>query len=115
MFEPNSIIGKSNKLLLKFSNKIFCYDENLKGIEKKYFEKIISLPPILDKCFYLKKNTSFNKDNILKILILGGSQASLFFTKKFKKKIFQLSSKYKIEVTLQLNKDFEIKKYKKDY
>ena len=115
LFEPNSIIGKSNKFLLRFSNKIFCYDENLKGIEKKYLKKIIFLPPILDKCFYEKKNISFEKDNILKILILGGSQASLFFTKNLKQEIIRLSSKYKIEVTQQLTKNFEIKKYKKDY
>ncbi len=115
LFEPNSIIGKSNKLLLKFSNKIFCYDKNLKGIEKKYYKKIISLPPILDKCFYSKKITSNPKDNVLRILILGGSQASLFFTKNLKNEIIRLSSKYKIEVTQQLNKNFEIKNYKKDY
>ena len=29
LFEPNSIIGRSNKFLLKFSNKIFCYDKDL--------------------------------------------------------------------------------------
>ena len=26
LIEPNSIIGRSNKFLLKFSSKIFCYD-----------------------------------------------------------------------------------------
>ena len=40
LFEPNSIIGKSNRFLLQFSNKIFCYDKNLKGLNEKYLEKI---------------------------------------------------------------------------
>ena len=34
LFEPNSIIGRSNKFLLKFATKIICYDKNLKGIDK---------------------------------------------------------------------------------
>ena len=54
LFEPNSIIGKSNKFLLNFSNKIFCYDKKLKGINRKYLHKIIPIPPILKKCFYTK-------------------------------------------------------------
>ena len=29
LFEPNSIIGRSNKFLLKFATKIICYDKNL--------------------------------------------------------------------------------------
>ena len=36
LLEPNSIIGKSNKFLLNLSNKIFCYDKNIKGINPKY-------------------------------------------------------------------------------
>ena len=41
LFEPNSLIGRSNKFLLKFSKKILCYDKNLIGLYKKYFNKII--------------------------------------------------------------------------
>ena len=115
LFEPNSIIGRSNKFLLNFSNKILCYDKNLKGLNQKYIKKVISIDPILNKCFY-NKNKSINANNdILRILIIGGSQASLFFSKNLKKEIIELSLKNKIEITQQLSKGFDINNYKKDY
>ena len=35
LFEPNSVLGRSNKYSLKFSNKIICYDENLAYSKKR--------------------------------------------------------------------------------
>ena len=115
LFEPNSIIGRSNKFLLNFSSKIFCYDKNIQGINKKYIEKVIELSPLLNKCFYNKNNINKVDDDILKILIIGGSQASLFFSKNLKNEIIELASKYKIEVTQQLTKGYDINNYKEDY
>ena len=39
LFEPNSVLGRSNKLLLSFSYKVFCYDKNLKGFNQRYLDK----------------------------------------------------------------------------
>ncbi len=114
LFEPNSIIGRSNKFLLKFSNKILCYDKNLQGINKTYNNKIIEIPPILNNCFY-EKHINKENDNTFKILIIGGSQSSLFFTKKLKHEIIQIAEKYKISICQQLSKGFDIDSYKKDY
>ena len=41
IFEPNSVIGRANKLTLNFAKKIICYDKNLKGISKKFLNKFI--------------------------------------------------------------------------
>ena len=114
LFEPNSIIGRSNKFLLKFADKIFCYDKNLKGLNKKFKNKVIEIPPLLSKCLY-KKNNNVHDGNVLRILIFGGSQASLFFSKNLKNEIIELASKYKIEVTQQLTKGYDINNYKEDY
>jgi len=115
LFEPNSIIGRSNKFLLKFANKIFCYDKELLGINKKYIDKIIEIEPILNKCFYnIKFNNELDENN-LKILIIGGSQASLFFSKNLKNEIIKLNLKYKINITQQLSYGFDMKNYKKEY
>ena len=114
LFEPNSIIGQSNKFLLNFSNKIFCYDKKLKGINRKYLHKIIPIPPILKKCFYTENINNLKNDS-LKILIIGGSQASFFFSKNLKQEIIKLASKYNIQVTQQLSDGFNINDYKKDY
>ena len=115
LFEPNSIIGRSNKFLLNFLNKIFCYDKNINGINKKYNNKIIEIPPILNRCFYNQKQAIKTESDIFKILIIGGSQASLFFSKNLKNEIIELSSKHKIEVYQQLSQGYDIKNYKTDY
>ena len=114
LFEPNSIIGRSNKLLAIFSKKIFCYDKNLKGLNKKYTNKIIELPPVLNKCFYQGLNLTTNSET-LKIIIIGGSQSSLFFTKNLQSELIQLASKYKVEVTQQISQGFNIEKFRKEY
>ena len=115
LFEPNSIIGRSNKFLLRFSNKIFCYDKNLLSFDKRYIDKIIEISPILNKCFYNQNNKNLTNNDIFKILIIGGSQASLFFSKNLKREIIQIANKYKVEVTQQISHDFDIDNYKKDY
>ena len=46
---------------------------------------------------------------------MGGSQASLFFSKHLKSEIIQLSKNHKIEVTQQLSQGFDIDTYKKEY
>ena len=114
LFEPNSTIGRSNKALLKFSKKILCYDKDLQGINNKYKDKIVEIPPILNKCFYEKIPYEPKKD-VFKILILGGSQSSLFFSKNLKPELIKLSEKVKIEVTQQLSKGLDINNYKLDY
>ena len=118
LFEPNSIIGRSNKFLLKFAHQILCYDRNIvhghgeRSIIPGY--KGVVIDPILNNCFY-SNNRIEAKDNIFKILIIGGSQASLFFSTHLKSEIIQLSRKYKIEVTQQLSPNFDIDNYKKEY
>ena len=36
MFEPNSVLGRSNRFALKFSTKIICHYENIKNFTEKY-------------------------------------------------------------------------------
>jgi len=115
LFEPNSIIGRSNKFLLRFSRYILCYDKDVIKSSEGCSYKSVVIEPILNNCFYSKRNTSETKDDAFKILIMGGSQASLFFSKHLKSEIIQLSKKYKIEVTQQLSTSFDINNYKKEY
>ena len=119
LLEPNSIIGRSNKFLLRFAYKIMCYDRNIiHGSDKNSVvpsHKGIVIDPILNNCFYSNQNKSETEDDTFKILIMGGSQASLFFSKYLKNEIIQLSKKYKIEITQQLSSGFDIDSYKKEY
>ena len=119
LFEPNSIIGRSNKFLLRFAYQILCYDRDIiQGRNEKSIvpgHKGVIIDPILNNCFYSNQNTSETKEDTFKILIMGGSQASLFFSKHLKSEIIQLSKKYKIQITQQLSPDFDIDSYKKEY
>ncbi len=115
LFEPNSIIGRSNKFLLRFSSYIMCYDQDIQNNSIIPSYKKVNIDPILNNCFYSKQNTTEKKDEIFKILIMGGSQASLFFSNHLKNEIIQLSKKYKIEITQQLSPNFNINDYRKEY
>ena len=115
LFEPNSIIGRSNKFLLRFSSYILCYDRDIKKNSIIPSYKKFDIDPILNNCFYPKPNIIKKKDEAFKILIMGGSQASLFFSKHLKNEIIQISKKYKIEISQQLSANFDIDDYKKEY
>ena len=57
IFEPNSVLGRTNKLMLIFAEKIICYEKNLKGISKRFSNKIYLVKPLLRKEIYkYKKN-----------------------------------------------------------
>ncbi len=114
LFEPNSVLGKSNKLILSFSKKIICYDHNIQLFPKKYLNKIYLINPILRKEIYItEKNRKKNFNSIKKILIFGGSQGAKFFDKNITEVILNVSKKIKIEVFQQvsdLNNKFAIEK-----
>ena len=109
VFEPNSVLGRANKLTLFFANKIICYDKNLKGISKKFLNKLYLVSPLLRKEIYkYQKNEKTNIAGIKKLLIIGGSQGAKFFDKFISKIIVKLSKTQKIEV-LQQVKDLNSK------
>tara|TARA_A100001011_G_scaffold203781_1_gene212078 strand:+ start:500 stop:1576 length:1077 start_codon:yes stop_codon:yes gene_type:complete len=103
IIEPNSIIGRVNKLTLSFAQKIICYDENLKGIPKKFLNKIYPIKPLLRKEIYKYER---NRKTILqekkKILIIGGSQGAKFFDEFISKMITKLSKTENICVLQQV-------------
>ena len=103
IIEPNSVIGRVNKLTLSFAKKIICYDKNLKGISKKFLNKIYPIKPLLRKEIYKYER---NRKTILhekkKILIIGGSQGAKFFDECISKMITKLSKTMNICVLQQV-------------
>jgi UDP-N-acetylglucosamine--N-acetylmuramyl-(pentapeptide) pyrophosphoryl-undecaprenol N-acetylglucosamine transferase len=81
IYENNLIIGKANKYLLSFAKKIFVSYKDLEGIPSKYQNKVIEVGNIVREEIInskIKKNEN-NRFDIIKILILGGSQAARIF------------------------------------
>ncbi|NQW07908.1 MAG: UDP-N-acetylglucosamine--N-acetylmuramyl-(pentapeptide) pyrophosphoryl-undecaprenol N-acetylglucosamine transferase [Candidatus Pelagibacter sp.] len=100
LFEPNIVLGRSNKFFINYCQKIFCYSDNIKNLPKKFKNKIITIPPLLRKKFYdLSKIEKINEE--VNLLIIGGSQGARIFDTLVKNSIIKLSKKYKFKVYQQ--------------
>ena len=84
IYENNLHTGKTNKFLLPFTKKIFVSYKNLEGVPDKYKSKICEIGNIIRKeILHIKKDqNNLKKNEILNILILGGSQAAEIFAIK---------------------------------
>ena len=102
LFEPNMVLGRSNKFFLNSCAKIFCYSDKIKNFPIKQRSKINVIPALLRKKFYdVKKAKDINED--INLLIIGGSQGAKIFDTLIKNSIIELSKKYKLKVYQQTN------------
>jgi UDP-N-acetylglucosamine--N-acetylmuramyl-(pentapeptide) pyrophosphoryl-undecaprenol N-acetylglucosamine transferase len=80
IYENNLIIGKANKYLLPFANKIFVSHEELEGIPKQHDEKVFRVGNIVrEEIINLNINNKERDTSNIRILVLGGSQAARIF------------------------------------
>ena len=81
IYENNLIIGKANKFLMPFTNKILVAYEELKGIPKRFKNKVLKIGNIIDKEIIALSRINIENINYKKInlLVLGGSQAAKVF------------------------------------
>tara|TARA_B100000989_G_C19525766_1_gene466791 strand:- start:1481 stop:2557 length:1077 start_codon:yes stop_codon:yes gene_type:complete len=116
LFEPNSSLGRSNKIILKFASKIFCYHSGIDNFPKKYNFKKVIIDPILNKEFYkIEKKNNMVKDNFMKLLIIGGSQGASFFDDKITDIIVEISKKHKLNIYQQISNKGKIQLIKEKY
>jgi len=96
LFEPNMVLGRSNKIILQYAKKIICYHDKIKNFPKIYQSKILIINSLIRKEAYdFEKKINKEKLDTIKILVLGGSQGALFFDKMIKDlimKIYKLSN-----------------------
>jgi UDP-N-acetylglucosamine--N-acetylmuramyl-(pentapeptide) pyrophosphoryl-undecaprenol N-acetylglucosamine transferase len=115
LFEPNMVLGRSNKFFIKSCEKIFCYSSKIKNLPNKYMSKISIIPALLRKKFYdIKKADGIDKK--INLLIIGGSQGAKIFDTLIKSSMIELSKKYSLKIYQQTNSvNFEVlKKFYKD-
>ena len=110
LFEPNMVLGRSNKFFIKSCEKIFCYSSKIKNLPNKYIKKISVIPALLRKKFYdIKKADSIDKK--INLLIIGGSQGAKIFDTLIKSSIIELSKQYSLKIYQQTNSvNFEVLK-----
>ena len=115
LFEPNMVLGRSNKFFIKSCKKIFCYSDKIRNLPDKYINKISIIPALLRKNFYsVKKADDIGKN--INLLIIGGSQRAKIFDTLIKSSIIELSKKYYLKIYQQTNSvNFEtLKNFYKD-
>ena len=99
LLEPNLVLGRSNKLFLKHSKKIFCYTNQIKNFPKNLNDKIVKINPLVRKDFYEIRNE--NNNSKFTILVIGGSQGANIFDNELKQKIVNLSKEFSIKIIQQ--------------
>ena len=116
LFEPNMVLGRSNKFVLGFSTKIFCYHKGIINFPKKFKNKITLIDRLLRKdSYYIGKNKTKEISKNFKILVIGGSQGASFFDDEIKKVIEKLSKIKKIFLLQQINNEIKKKEIEKIY
>tara|TARA_E500000178_G_scaffold81760_1_gene80018 strand:+ start:46 stop:867 length:822 start_codon:yes stop_codon:yes gene_type:complete len=103
LIEPNMVLGRSNKIFIKYCNKIFCYSDKIKNFPDKYKNKISTIYPLVRKEFY-ETHKLEKTDEKTNILIIGGSQGAKLFDTIIHS-IKEISKKYKIKIYQQTNTD----------
>jgi UDP-N-acetylglucosamine--N-acetylmuramyl-(pentapeptide) pyrophosphoryl-undecaprenol N-acetylglucosamine transferase len=102
LFEPNMVLGRANKLFLKFCQKIFCYSSEIKSFPNNLKDKISIIQTLLRKDFYLVK-PSQDFSNEINLLIIGGSQGAALFDSTINNSVLKISKKYKLKIFQQTN------------
>ncbi len=100
IYENNLIIGKTNKLLLPFIDKIFISYNQVANINEKYKKKILVVGNIIrEEIINFKITNKIIKDKKINLLVLGGSQAAKIFGEKLPE-IFSQCKKNNIELKI---------------
>jgi UDP-N-acetylglucosamine--N-acetylmuramyl-(pentapeptide) pyrophosphoryl-undecaprenol N-acetylglucosamine transferase len=113
LFEPNMILGRSNRLFINSCKKIFCYSLMIENFPINLKNKISVVPALLRKDFYSKKIAKDINQKI-NLLIIGGSQGAKSFDSIINESIVKLSNKYELKVFQQTNSN-NFKNLKKFY
>ena len=131
--EQNSLVGQTNKIFIKFSNKIFMNFHREYLNIKKYYKKIIivGLPQNIN--YNIMSYRDKKKDKNFNFLVFAGSQGSLDILVILKQIIYELKKisnlkkiKFTVQCPLQKQKeiesllidhgyDFEIKKFYENF
>ena len=118
IYENNLYMGKANRYLTPLTRKIFVSYEDIQGINIKYKKKITVIGNILrENIINYTKTNKKKSEEILNILVLGGSQAAKIFAEKLPHIFFECKKNninLKIYQQCLNHQKFELEKKYKD-
>ena len=119
VYENNLIIGKANKYLLPFAERIFVSYKEVEGIADKYKNKLVEIGNLIREEIIGSKSMKSNYDDFEKIniLVIGGSQAAKVFADELPqifKKCKELKKPIKIYQQCQESQNHQLSKFYKD-
>ena len=97
LYEPNMVLGRSNRFFIGNCQKIFCYSDKIKNLPDEFKNKISIIPTLLRKEFYNVREIDDNNKNI-NLLIIGGSQGAKLFDTAIQNLVIRLSKKNILKV-----------------
>ena len=97
ILEQNSVMGLTNKLLSKISNKIFYHFENTKGLIKGERSILVGNPTREIKM----NSVTYSAENELNLLVFGGSLGALEINKLMEKVFTSNSLGFNLKVVHQ--------------
>ena len=100
LYEPNIVLGRSNKFFINYCKKIFCYSIKIKNFPNKLKNKISLIPTLLRREFYSIKIIKDIAQEI-NLLIVGGSQGAKVFDTIVNESIIKISKKYTLNIFQQ--------------
>ena len=122
IYESNLVLGKANKYLLPFAQKIFVSYKELEGVPEKFSDKICEIGNIIrDEIINFNfKSYDSKQFNSIQVLVLGGSQAAKAFAdvlpnifkqlknSEFPLKVYQQCQKQQSEQLIEFYKKTQI-------
>tara|TARA_B100000780_G_scaffold92325_1_gene63956 strand:+ start:2454 stop:3521 length:1068 start_codon:yes stop_codon:yes gene_type:complete len=104
LFEPNLVLGRTNKFFIGSCHKIFCYSDKIKNFPTALKNKISIIPALLRNFFYNIEEYNEDSKNF-NLLIIGGSQGAKLFDTVIQNPIIALSKKYKLKIFQQTDQN----------
>ena len=102
LYEPNVVLGRTNKIFVRFCKKLFTNSEKVKKLPRRYSTKCIKVGNILREEILKYKLPQKNYLTSEKtIVILGGSQGAEIFGELMPQVILDLNKNYRINVVQQ--------------
>ena len=103
VYEPNIVLGRTNKYLLSFAKKVFLAKNIKKDFPEKFKYKTDIVGPIINKKIINHSNFERKKNKeIFSILVLGGSQGAEIFGKIVPSVVNMVKEKgYNIQINQQ--------------